>query len=608
MPIRVYHGSANKFDRFDPAHIGTGEGNEAYGRGLYFAENEATARWYRKNLAAGAKGHMYEAALHAEPHKFLDWNKPLSKQHPHVQKAVRSLNLDPQHMAEDPTGSDVMYALKKKNPDTYWGPKYGQHSSDALRAAGVPGIKYLDQESRKSGTGTGTSNYVVFDPGIVEIRNRYADGGKVTDDPVAQAMSVAQNAVDQAPQPVRQRFSIQAPEHSMKITTGPKPEPKAPAQVSIKSLSEAFDRAIKHHTSLDYADRVSNSRAMSARVAKHVGVRADGKTVPLLGKNAKLKKAEKGYGDEEPVTLPDGRGIETTGLALAPAYQEGKFTTCPNSASCKSSCLGKTSGNYYKVGGGSNLEAFEGPRLNSLNKTLGMMRDPEAFAVKLHDEITAAKHEAAQNGNHLGVRLNVLSDINPRVHKAIIEAHPDVSFYDYTKNNTDPIAPNHHYTYSSTGVTQEGVHNAHSNWKQMRKRLDQGDNVAMAFSHKTHLPETVVDQETGKTYRVVDGDTHDFRPLDMQPEGADGVIVGLHNKKSAGTMEDAAKDSNGFFVHYDPKEKRDAKGKLMRHPSPGPHPVSGRPMLGDTMPQNKTVVIRPQPHARVSLDNDGKTS
>lgn len=370
---------------------------------------------------------------------------------------------------------------------------------------------------------------------------------------------------------------------------------------TMKDLKEAFDTAISNHLSLSPADQVANVIAADKRLSPHTGALKNGRGVPLLGKNAKLMKSETGYGDGEPVKLDDGRGIETAGLALSPAYQEGKFSTCPNSASCKDECLGKTSGNYFKVGGGQDLTAFKGPRLNSLKKTIAMMREPEAFAVKLYDEIAAAKREAARNGNHLGIRLNVLSDINPLIHKSLIEAHPDVSFYDYTKNNSNPVAQNHHYTYSSTGVSNPelGVDNPHSNWKQMRRRLDQGDNVAMAFSHRENLPDVVVDQETGKRYKVVNGDKHDFRPLDMQPEGTDGVIVGLKNKKATGTTEGATRESKGFFVHYDPKLKKTPSGTYERGPSRGIGP-SGKPMLGPTIPTNHEVVIAPQ-HRQIKM-------
>lgn len=50
-PIRAYHGSPHDFDRFDVSKIGTGEGAQIYGHGLYFAENPAVAESYRSRLA-----------------------------------------------------------------------------------------------------------------------------------------------------------------------------------------------------------------------------------------------------------------------------------------------------------------------------------------------------------------------------------------------------------------------------------------------------------------------------------------------------------------------------------------------------------------------------
>jgi len=193
----------------------------------------------------------------------------------------------------------------------------------------------------------------------------------------------------------------------------------------------------------------------------------------------------------------------------------------------------------------------------------------------------------------LGVRLNTLSDINPRVHQSIIKAFPDVVFYDYTKMAHQPVASNHHYTYSSTGVTQDDVNNPNTNWPRMRRMLEGGQNVAMAFTDKEHLPKTVHDQETGKVYKVVNGDMHDFRPLDRVPEGETGVIIGLKNKKGFGAVNDAHKDSKGFFVKYNPGRQLNAKGTYVRHPSEGLGP-SGKPKLGPTKVTNTQVSIKPQ--------------
>jgi hypothetical protein len=50
--IKAYHGSPYDFDRFDASKIGTGEGNQAYGHGLYFAGEEDVAKHYRDTLSA----------------------------------------------------------------------------------------------------------------------------------------------------------------------------------------------------------------------------------------------------------------------------------------------------------------------------------------------------------------------------------------------------------------------------------------------------------------------------------------------------------------------------------------------------------------------------
>jgi hypothetical protein len=49
--IRAYHGSPHNFDRFDASKIGTGEGAQAYGYGMYLAGAEPTAKSYRDSLS-----------------------------------------------------------------------------------------------------------------------------------------------------------------------------------------------------------------------------------------------------------------------------------------------------------------------------------------------------------------------------------------------------------------------------------------------------------------------------------------------------------------------------------------------------------------------------
>lgn len=145
--LRAFHGSPHDFDRFSLDKIGTGEGAQAYGRGLYFAEAEDVAKGYRDTLANGWRlevrdplreagitgreldsasqmlstsysgkaaaddwenwtgktltpeqrsafeaafarkgGRMYEVEINANPEDFIDYDAPLSAQSPTVQR------------------------------------------------------------------------------------------------------------------------------------------------------------------------------------------------------------------------------------------------------------------------------------------------------------------------------------------------------------------------------------------------------------------------------------------------------------------------------------------------------------------------------------------
>ena len=261
----VWHGSPHKFDKFDSNKIGTGEGAQAYGHGLYLAENPAIAAGYQDRLStgyidsaggnkaagdawtaakqavqdAGAKNSdharaiatqvqdwvdagksaktflrynqppqgteaQYKAAVDAwtgfkantgslykvdlpddQIAKMLDWDKPLSQQHPEVNaKLKHALGSS---YKESMYGEDAYRRLQKiqqnqapiiKKPDGAYrnDAVVPQMTSDALRQSGIPGIRYLDGGSRASGAGT--SNYVVFpgNEGLLKILERNGQG------------------------------------------------------------------------------------------------------------------------------------------------------------------------------------------------------------------------------------------------------------------------------------------------------------------------------------------------------------------------------------------------------------------------------------------------
>jgi hypothetical protein len=298
--IRAYHGSPHDFDRFDMSKIGTGEGAQAYGHGLYFAENPKVAEEYKSRLASnkvtlpadfissqkaddlrgagfgdkaifmanqflrdsrgdvGAalkglgdihltngsqaakdaadvirafspqfkheRGRMYEVNINAAPEQFLSSDLNLNKQSPAVKEALWKSGI----YQEGPYRSGALAYQDLADRGTV-GQGLGERqaaASAALREAGIPGIKYLDQGSRQVSGGElidvfkgpqgwqskirmnrpngeqyfttsaphqtedaarswamgkiqtpGTNNYVVFDDKLIEILRKYGLAG-----------------------------------------------------------------------------------------------------------------------------------------------------------------------------------------------------------------------------------------------------------------------------------------------------------------------------------------------------------------------------------------------------------------------------------------------
>ena len=210
--IRAYHGSPHDFEKFDLGKIGSGEGAQAYGRGLYFAENEGVARSYRDALTPKGKvanpGHMYEVNINANPEHFLDWDKPLSQQSDYVRKALgipgneargesRTAISPFSSLPPDTTGPDIYRVAQGYKPYGFTdatqastvalldgllaaqpGAKSGAKAgSRALKDLGIPGISYDDAGSRGIAGAAKTRNHVVFDDKLIEILKKYGLAG-----------------------------------------------------------------------------------------------------------------------------------------------------------------------------------------------------------------------------------------------------------------------------------------------------------------------------------------------------------------------------------------------------------------------------------------------
>ena len=116
-------------------------------------------------------GALYEVRLNAKPEQFLDWDKPLAEQPPAVRDALARLGIgeteDFPKLSPKIGGEPIPATKPIDGAEAYRQLGTDTEASAALREAGIVGIRYLDGASRRDGNGT--SNFVVFDDGLIEI-------------------------------------------------------------------------------------------------------------------------------------------------------------------------------------------------------------------------------------------------------------------------------------------------------------------------------------------------------------------------------------------------------------------------------------------------------
>ena len=217
------------------------------------------------------------------------------------------------------------------------------------------------------------------------------------------------------------------------------------------------------------------------------------------------------------------QGYMTAILYLAPANVSG-YEVCPMStAGCRAACL-------YTAGRG----AFSTVQQARIAKTKFFFEARATFMAQLVKEIDAFVKKARKLDLIPVVRLNGTSDIvweripveglaftdgSVPTFANVMEAFPDVQFYDYTKRaNRRNLPANYHLTFSL----------AEDNEVNANKALTAGMNVAVVFR-------TAAYPKTYLSAVVVDGDESDLRFLD-----GNGKVVGLYAKGKA------KKDTSGF--------------------------------------------------------------
>lgn len=157
----VWHGSTHKFaptpnnplGEFDFSKIGTGEGAQAYGHGGYLGGAKETGQTY-----TGADGYLYKVDLPDEHiAKMLDYNLPINQQSPQVLESLKNSGILEKMRKNggyferdynDLMKGEAILSTTSRSPR----PVGAKEEAEALRQAGITGIKYLDGGSRVNGS------------------------------------------------------------------------------------------------------------------------------------------------------------------------------------------------------------------------------------------------------------------------------------------------------------------------------------------------------------------------------------------------------------------------------------------------------------------------
>jgi len=216
-------------------------------------------------------------------------------------------------------------------------------------------------------------------------------------------------------------------------------------------------------------------------------------------------------------------GFYTGILYLAPSDLSG-FNVCGMAklAKCKEPCL-------YTAGRG----AFNSIQLARISKTQYYFNERNNFMINIYKDIEKGISKAKKLNQELLIRLNGTSDIrfenvsfvhNGIEYSNIMEAFPNVQFYDYTKyTNRDTLPVNYDLTFSYSGADTFTKYNDIA--------ITKGYRIATVFRYEKNIPSVF------KGIKVIAGDNSDVRHIEEK-----NTIVALYAKGKA------IKDTSGFVV------------------------------------------------------------
>ena len=195
----VWHGSPHTFDKFDLSKIGTGEGAQAYGHGLYLADEKPTALKYAKGDAPitftlkqtgeeitpnhpmyedlsgtyermAKNGYIDDFLEQVEPKnsslykvdlpdeqiaKMLDWDKPLSEQPEVVRNVLGDLSSSTAAQI-----NEKRMLLNQQNPERLTHPVIGKLANKETLPNEIIGNKLYEQLSQQLGGAENVSKWL----------------------------------------------------------------------------------------------------------------------------------------------------------------------------------------------------------------------------------------------------------------------------------------------------------------------------------------------------------------------------------------------------------------------------------------------------------------
>ena len=187
--LKLYHGTPHDFLKFDTKNIGSGEGNQSFGYGLYFTDNIEIARHYASMLSQDG-GFIYTVLV--KDGFFVDWYNRLDEtlvsrvRESFMKSGITELPIKRMLVS----GQIMMKKLPLEQALRYYpngkffyenlAQQLGgdKNASQFLAKNGVMGIKYPVNTFR--GNGGEGMNYVIFDENSIVQTNKQRNMGKET--------------------------------------------------------------------------------------------------------------------------------------------------------------------------------------------------------------------------------------------------------------------------------------------------------------------------------------------------------------------------------------------------------------------------------------------